>query len=203
MRPLILTMATVFLLALAGDSVSRAVDQPPVPELTVPDSNASSMSERRSPLPVLRPITAVDLSQAVRPSIADHPLPEPENQAGELLKRHLPEEHYTLAPWQRSRASRNQFRIRYQPLYFEDPNFERCGQSAGCLTEFVSAAHFGARIPLLPYMMANQPPRYCVDALPDCPTCEEFGPDAYFPPPSHEAIVFQAACTIGWLAIFP
>jgi hypothetical protein len=51
------------------------------------------------------------------------------------------------------------------PLYFEEPNLERYGYQFGCLQPAVSAAHFFATIPLLPYKMAVHPPHECVYSL--------------------------------------
>jgi hypothetical protein len=44
------------------------------------------------------------------------------------------------------------------PLYFEEPNAERLGHTAGLAQPVVSGAHFFARIPALPYMIAAEPP---------------------------------------------
>jgi hypothetical protein len=51
------------------------------------------------------------------------------------------------------------------PLYFEEPNLERYGYKLGCLQPAVSAAHFFATIPLLPYKMVVHPPHECVYSL--------------------------------------
>lgn len=125
--------------------------------------------------------------------------PEDSNPRNSTLAEH----HYVPAPWHRSHASRNTYPIRYRPLYFEDPNMERCGETGGCLTEVKSIAHFAGRIPLLPYMMASDSPHKCVRALPDCPACQQFGPDAYLPKPTVKAIAVQAAATVGAIYVIP
>jgi hypothetical protein len=51
------------------------------------------------------------------------------------------------------------------PLYFEEPNLERYGYQFGCLQPAVSAAHFFATIPLMPYKMVVHPPHECVYSL--------------------------------------
>jgi hypothetical protein len=71
------------------------------------------------------------------------------------------------------------------PLYFEEPNLERYGYKFGCLQPAVSAAHFFATIPLLPYKVVVHPPHECVYSL------------GYYRPGScaplqHERIHFQA-----------
>jgi hypothetical protein len=51
------------------------------------------------------------------------------------------------------------------PLYFEEPNLERYGYHFGCWQPAVSAAHFFATVPVLPYKIAAQPCRDCVYSL--------------------------------------
>ncbi|MEX2142797.1 MAG: hypothetical protein WD894_26310 [Pirellulales bacterium] len=50
----------------------------------------------------------------------------------------------------------------HRPLYFEEPNLERYGHSAGCaLQPLVSAAHFFSAVPALPVKMALEHPHTC------------------------------------------
>jgi len=51
------------------------------------------------------------------------------------------------------------------PLYFEEPNAERVGHTAGLAQPVVSGAHFFARIPALPYMMTAELPFECIYTL--------------------------------------
>ena len=153
---------------------------------------------------LFRPMTSISLQSASQnQSTRGEPLQTPASQAEIVLHDIPPETHFTAAPWHRSHPPRNTFPVRYQPLYFEDPNLERCGQSAGCLTELTSVIHFGARIPALPYLMVSNCPHDCVRALPDCPTSASFGPDAYWPHPTAEATAVQIAATVGWLFVIP
>lgn len=126
-----------------------------------------------------RPMSAIRLGAARVPVTADGeslktPLGISEHQNARII-----ENHYIAIPWTIARPPIFTYPIKYQPLYFEDPNLERCGATYGCLTEFSSIAHMGIRIPLLPYLMASDSPHECVRALPDCPTCCRFGMDAY------------------------
>ena len=151
---------------------------------------------------VRRPLSSIRLADSLSTNDDDgKPLSTPEDIPFSAMP--VVENHFVPAPWHRSHASRNTYRIRYQPLYFEDPNMERCGDSNGCLTELTSIIHFASRIPLLPYMMASDSPHKCVDALPDCPTCQRFGPDAYLPKPTVKAVAAQAAATVGAIYIVP
>lgn len=105
-----------------------------------------------------------------------------------------------------SRPSRNNYRICHNPLYFEDPNLERCGHGNGCLTDAVSAIHFAGRIPATPYMMAVRPPSLRLQAKPDCPTGHTFGLDAYIPSPTEidlGGISVQGAVAVGLIFLIP
>lgn len=63
----------------------------------------------------------------------------------------------------------------YKPLYFEDPNLERCGYSEHCCVQpFISGAHFFGTCGLLPFKMLCRCPCDCVEPLPDCPACERY-----------------------------
>ncbi len=172
--------------------------------VTVSATNSAAAQEaaEKSTRFVARPLSAIRLDSANKPL----------SRTGELLKApavesavsDLPvEEHYTPAPWNRAHPDRNTFAFRHNPLYFEDPNLERCGHSAGYLTEAVNIAHFAGRIPIVPYMMGANPPCECVRALPDCPTCHSFGTDAYVPEPTLRAIATQAAATTGFIFLVP
>jgi len=171
-------------------------------EQSAANSQVETDSDNR--IPFLRAMTSIRLADAASTkSGTGELLKTPEDTAADVMSHHGVETHFTAGPWHRSHPPRNTFAFRHQPLYFEDPNMERCGQSCGCLTEFTSIIHFGARIPALPYLMASDCPQDCVRALPDCPTCCQFGPDAYWPKPTLKAAAFQAAATVGWVFLIP
>lgn len=169
------------------------------------DENGSTTEELSKPIASgRRPLTAIRLADSiVQLDESGKPLPKPDDSNPQQAASVPAEHHYVPAPWNRSHVPRNTYPIRYQPLYFEDPNMERCGETGGCLTEVKSIAHFAGRIPLLPYMMASDSPHKCVRALPDCPTCQQFGPDAYLPKPTVKAIAVQAAATVGAIYVIP
>jgi hypothetical protein len=170
----------------------------PGENISTTEKSSSSFASRR------RPLTSIRLADSiVQLDESGQPLAKPEDSNPQQTSSVPAEHHYVPAPWHRSHASRNTYPIRYRPLYFEDPNMERCGQTGGCLTEVKSIAHFAGRIPLLPYMMASDSPHKCVRALPDCPTCQQFGPDAYLPKPTVKAIAVQAAATVGAIYVVP
>lgn len=108
--------------------------------------------------------------------------------------------------WISFRPARDTFPFQHNPLYFEDPNLERCGRSAGCLTNAVSVVHFAGRIPILPYLMTTEPPRSLVRSKVDCPTGCKFGVDGYLPHPDEidlGAAAVQAAFTVGFIFLIP
>lgn len=180
-----------------GVSVENSSDALVENGSTTEESSTQATSGRR-------PLTAIRLADSiVQLDESGQPLAKPEDSNPKQATSVPVEHHYVPAPWHRSHANRNTYPIRYQPLYFEDPNMERCGETGGCLTEVKSIAHFAGRIPLLPYMMASDSPHKCVRALPDCPTCQQFGPDAYLPKPTVKAIAVQAAATVGAIYVIP
>ena len=68
------------------------------------------------------------------------------------------------------------FPYTYYPLYFEDPNLERCGYSLGCCTQpFVSGALFYGDVALLPLKMLVLCPWECVYPQEDCEPCTRYG----------------------------
>lgn len=169
--------------------------------------NENLLVEEGSSAPIRsgrRPLTAIRLADSiVLLDDSGQSLAKPEDSNPQQSTAIPAEHHYVPAPWHRSHASRNTYPIRYQPLYFEDPNMERCGETGGCLTEAKSITHFAGRIPLLPYMMTSNSPHKCVRALSDCPTCQQFGLNAYLPKPTVKAIAVQAAATVGAIYVIP
>lgn len=169
------------------------------------DENPKELSKAEVPRGfVAKPMSSIRLAGIDQPvSRTGEPLQTPTTSSGDSGETPIAEEHFSPEPWRRGYPSRNTFAFRHQPLYFEDPNMERCGQSAGCLTEAVNVVHFAGRIPLMGYLAGSNPPSSCVRALPDCPTCQSFGPETYVPPPTARAIANQAVHTVGMVFLIP
>lgn len=145
----------------------------------------------------------VSLGAAIHP--ADE-LPDQLNEGKEYFSKAGTQRNWSSGTWVSFRPRRNTFPFHHNPLYFEDPNLERCGRTSGYFTEVTSFAHFAGRIPVLPYMMTVEPPCSLVHAKPDCPTCSEFGPDAYIPNPDEIDLggaSIQAAAVIGLIFLIP
>ena len=111
----------------------------------------------------------------------DHLLERPENDACAYLGMSYPACYATAPQLAAFGPYRNAFPFCHRPLYFEDPNLERCGRGWGCLTTVRSAGLFAGQLATLPIHMLIDCPRKRVRALPDCPTCHKFGVDAYSP----------------------
>ena len=65
----------------------------------------------------------------------------------------------------------------HRPLYFEELNLERCGNTYGCATNLVSGVHFLTNTAMLPYRMATQRPDCPVPSHGDCKTCQQYSND--------------------------
>ncbi len=130
-------------------------------------------------------------------------LQRPDNVACQFMETASPACYFTPTQYGVRRPFRNNHQLWHNPLYFEDPNLERCGQSHGCLTTAGSIVHFASAIALTPYMTAVTHPNACVKALPDCPTCHSFGPEAYLPPWSWKGAAVQAMAITGIFYIVP
>ena len=130
-------------------------------------------------------------------------LPRPEDKACQFLEVYSPSYYSTPMRFGASRPMRNAYVSWHRPLYFEDPNLERCGQTSGCLTTAVSAVHFATAIAFTPYLTAETHPTACVQSLPDCPACHSFDCSAYWPGWSWKGAVAQAAAVTGIYFIVP
>ena len=157
---------------------------------------------------IFKPITAVtatgvSTAPPTRRGDVDDNLVRPDNAACAYLEIGAPAQ-YTLPPQLGVKAPfRDEYCFTHNPLYFEDPNLERCGETQGCLTSARAASLFFAQAVLLPYQMTRQCPRDCVEALPDCPTCARFGPEAYLGECSREGVAVQTAVVTGLFFLIP
>ena len=154
-------------------------------------------------LSVSRPLRNISLSAAIRAvGIDGQELRKPEDQAGPMFAKFGV--YHDLPVFQADgQGWCCDFPIFYNPLYFEDPNMERCGQGYGCFTEAASIVRFFGRIPLVPYLKGSNPPCTCVRSLGNCPACHQFGMDAYIPPLNVPGVAAQAAATVALVFLIP
>lgn len=129
-------------------------------------------------------------------------LPRPEDRACQFMDAYAPIYYTTPVRYGATRPIRNAHTFVHRPLYYEDPNLERCGQSNGCLTTTVSTVHFVTAIAFTPYLMGATHPTTCVRSLPDCPTCHSFDCRAYWPGWSWTGAAAQAAAVTGLYFVF-
>ncbi|MCA9065434.1 MAG: hypothetical protein KDA96_20340 [Planctomycetaceae bacterium] len=125
------------------------------------------------------------------------------SDASEYVDTTAPRAYFTRLTYGVVRPNRSPYAFRHNPLYFEDPNLERCGRSSGCLTTLVSAGHFTFNTLILPYRVAAQPPYTCVNSPGDCPTCFEYGSDAYLPGWSWKGAIAEAGVVTGLVFVIP
>ena len=85
----------------------------------------------------------------------------------------------------------------HRPLYFEDENLERYGQSFGMVQPAVSAAHFFGRAVALPYQMGAFPPHECVYTLGKGRPGSYTPYYVYRPPVSARGALYQAGAVTG------
>lgn len=100
-------------------------------------------------------------------------------------------------------AVREPYALHHNPLYFEDPDLERCGVSNGCLTPAVSALRFVADTAVLPWRMAVEPPTCEVRSLGDCRTGHEFPAEARGLPVSLKGMAAEAGVITALIFIIP
>jgi len=92
----------------------------------------------------------------------------------------------------------------HRPLYFEDLNLERYGNSAcPTLQPAISAARFAAELSVLPYQMTLHRPRECIYLLGYCRPGSKAPNLAYVPPLRLDAAAVEAAAITGAVFIIP
>ena len=173
----------------------------PVPTVVTTGTNMTAEEAARN-LDITGPLTRISLSSAVRrESVKGTRLKEPDNDAEKTFAAVGVQYEHSFA--RQFRPDRNRHPIWYKPLYFEDPNLERCGKGAGIFNEALSAVRFFGRVPALPTMLANNPPCHCVRALPDCPACHKFGHETYLSVPGPDGALLQIAAAVGLIFRIP
>ena len=115
-----------------------------------------------------RPLNSITAS--ITPKLVDEegsPLPLPENLAQEEMAR-LGTSHHVFGysrPWALSAFCWESDRLCRGPLYFEETSLERYGHQVPVVQPVVTAGHFYATLPTLPYRMGAQYPWECLYEL--------------------------------------
>ncbi len=89
----------------------------------------------------------------------------------------------------------------HRPLYFEELNLERCGNTYGCATNFVSAAHFLTNTVALPYRLATDRADCPVPCHGDCLSCQAFSHDIEPFGCEPRAALIEAAAIAGFIIL--
>ena len=100
----------------------------------------------------------------------------PEDRAEQLVA-HVPAQWVTASGASPRMAERYPVCFLHRPLYFEEIDLERCGQSYGCMQNCVSGLQFLLGTAVLPYRLATQRADCEVQTRGDCPTCYSFSTD--------------------------
>ncbi len=91
-----------------------------------------------------------------------------------------------------------------RPLWYEDANVERCGETCGCVQPVVSGTYFFANSLLLPYRFAAEPQCQTVPQKQFCPPgCRYSCCQNYLPPWSPAGAVAEGAAITGLIFLVP
>ena len=138
---------------------------PPAPSRQEQLPPPLAASTRDSQDPGIKPMSAIsiDISPPVQLDSFGQPLRTPEDFAGRVYRDQPPFPHdpTTNGPWFSDAAYGPQLNFCYRPLYFEEPNLERYGRTAGLLQPLISAGNFFGNVAVLPYRLVAQRPGYC------------------------------------------
>jgi hypothetical protein len=149
----------------------------------------------------LRPLTALTI-QAKPPQDG---LPVPPNNAATV--RHVDAKfapYSDYRPWMTYEYSWVASGLAHKPLYFEDVNLERYGNSiCPTLQPVFSATRFVTTIPLLPYLMTVDKPCECVYTLGYCRPGNKTANLFYYPPAQLKAAAVEAAAVTGFVFFIP
>lgn len=111
-----------------------------------------------------------------------------------------------LAPhhWPQRTPEAAAYQFCSRPLWYEDANVERCGETAGCLQPVVSGTYFFANSLLLPYRFAAEPQCTAVPQKQFCPPgCRYTHAQNYLPPWSPAGAVAEGAAITGLIFLVP
>jgi len=112
----------------------------------------------------------------IRLAVVDRESQRPENLADEFLGK---QEERIMSDSGVSVATPDRYTVSscHRPLYFEELNLERCGNTYGCATNVVSAFYFLTNTAALPYRLATQRADCPMSSHGDCKTCQSYSHD--------------------------
>lgn len=134
---------------------------------------------------LFEPLSRIKLSgTSTAPPLTDEPnsvLELPQDDSCAYAKEAYPAVYATEPQFAMCSPYRSPYPFRHNPLYYEDPNLERCGQSWSYLTNAKSVCLFASQIAAWPVHAVIQPRRSHVSALPSPPSYYRFGVGVYSP----------------------
>ena len=144
-----------------GDAVEQPAEEP------LSEQRREQLAAAAAEL--FKPLNAISLTTGLE-----------DREPPDLAKTATPDQNPRLVwgePWPDIKLAAYRYTnpFMHRPLYFEQPNFERCGTSCGFLSPYVSAGHFAGSIVTLPLHMVLDCPCRCVPTLGDCPSCHSYG----------------------------
>ncbi len=86
----------------------------------------------------------------------------------------------------------------YRPLYYEQRNLERCGQSFGYFQNAVSGFQFLGNTMMLPYHMGQKRPDCPSECGSDCKTCQSYPIDLNPLPLDSHGLLIEMAAVAGF-----
>ncbi|MAI73604.1 MAG: hypothetical protein CMM01_22260 [Rhodopirellula sp.] len=146
--------------------------------------NADSIQNLRKPMSDIR-IVAEDNADAPEDLAARFMLKEP------VLK-------IVAAGISPPQPDRYPIAFKHRPLYYEQPNIERCGRGCGIAQNAISAGQFCMKTFTLPYHMCKTRPGCPIAAGGDCLNCKPYSLNCNVLPLSYKGIATEAAAFAGF-----
>ena len=147
-----------------------------------------------------KPVAEIRLGATSDADIVDRP----PNRAGELLVLDAPQ-WITATGGRATPPSRYPVSFCHRPLYYQQPDLERCGRTfscgehrVGCMQNAVSGFTFLVNTMVLPYRLATERPECLIPHQGDCRTCQSTGGDIDPLQPGACGWVTQAAAIAGF-----
>jgi len=147
---------------LSGESASGELLLPPAPQGAAGSKSAADLLFQKRLGELNRPLHGIHVGFPASPGA--YPVSPAASQDQEMI----PVLIWAGDGWLEPRPARYTVPFSYQPLYYEEPNLERCGVGYGFLQPLFSSAAFVKNTITLPYHLITQPPRSEVPTPGDC-----------------------------------
>ncbi len=167
------------------DSLRRPSEETLKPNQAAEDEDAARSRATLAHLIRLRkPIGQINLAD----SSSDQP--KPENRKHGIVDD-VPPQTVTALGFSTPIPDRYTICQFHRPLYFEQPNLERCGRGLGIFQNAVSGAMFLANTIMLPYRLGVHRPDCIVAAGGDCRACQTMPIGTDLTPINHRSVLYE------------